>query len=260
MTERVLVVAVVLAAWVLSPVEAAVVTRDVEYQDGTAVLQGYLAYDDSQMGKRPAVLIVHEWTGIGPYVRHRAEQIAGLGYVAFAVDIYGKGIRPADVNEAAKQATLYRADRPLMRRRAQVGMDEAKKLAFVDGSRIAVMGYCFGGGVALELGRTGADLKGVVSFHGNLDTPHPQDNGAIKAKVLVFQGAEDPFEPLAKCDAFMADLRKTRVDWQVVIYSGAVHGFTNPDNGTDPSKGMAYNKEADLRSWEVMKAFFKEVF
>jgi dienelactone hydrolase len=253
-------VATVLAVWALSPAEAAMRTRDVEYREGSTVLQGYLAYDDSLTGKAPAVIIVHEWTGIGSYVKRRAEQIAGLGYVAFAADIYGKGVRPADMNEAAKQAAIYRGDRPLMRRRALAAAEEVKKLPFVDSSRIAAIGYCFGGGVALEMARAGADLKAVVSFHGNLDTPHPEDAGNIKAKVLVLQGADDPFVPLAQTDVFMTDMRKTKVDWQVVVYSGAVHGFTNPDNGTDPSKGMAYNKDADLRSWEAMKALFKEVF
>ncbi len=240
--------------------QAAVQTRTVEYKDGVTVLEGYLAYDDSIKGKMPAVLIVHEWTGIGPYVKNRAEQVAGLGYAAFAIDIYGKGIRPADANEAAKQAAIYRGDRQLMRRCALAGLEEVKKFPFVDAGRIAAMGYCFGGGVVLEMARSGADLKGVVSFHGNLDTPNPEDAKNIKAKVLVLHGADDPYVKQEQVVAFWNQMRDTKVDWQMNVYGNAVHSFTNPASGSDPSKGMAYNREADKRSWEAMKAFFKEIF
>jgi dienelactone hydrolase len=240
--------------------KAAIKTQTVEYKDGNTVLEGYLAYDETIKGKMPAVLIVHEWTGIGPYVKKRCEQIAGLGYAAFAIDIYGKGVRPADAGEAAKQAAIYRNDRQLMRMRANAGLTEVKKFSFVDANRIAAIGYCFGGGVVLEMARSGADLKGVVSFHGNLDTPHPEDAKNIKAKVLVFHGAADPHVPWEQVTAFRDEVRKTNVDWQMVIYGNAVHGFTNPEHGSDPSKGAAYNKEADMRSWEAMKAFFEEIF
>lgn len=241
-------------------VEAAVKTETIEYKDGDTVLEGYLAYDDSIKIKMPAVLIVHEWTGIGLYVKKRAEQIAGLGYAAFAIDIYGKGIRPADANEAAKQAAIYRGDRQLMRRHALAGLEEVRKFPFVDAERIAAIGYCFGGGVVLEMARSGADLKGVVSFHGNLDTPHPEDANNIKAKVLVCHGADDPYIPWEQVTAFQDEMRKAKVDWRMIIYGNAVHGFTNPENGSDPSKGAAYNKQADMRSWEAMKSFFTEIF
>ena len=149
-------------------------TKTIEYKDGDTVLEGYLAYDDAVKGKMPVVLIVHEWTGLGPYVKKRAEQIAQLGYAAFAIDIYGKGIRPDNPQDAGKQAAIYRSDRQLMRRRAIAGLEEAKKFSFVDDGRIVAIGYCFGGGVVLEMARSGADLKGAVSFHGNLDTPNLQ--------------------------------------------------------------------------------------
>jgi dienelactone hydrolase len=240
--------------------EAAIKTRMVEYNDGDTVLEGYLAYDDAIKGKMPAVLIVHEWTGLGEYVKKRAEQIAGLGYAAFAVDIYGKGVRPDSREEAAKQAGIYRRDRQLMRRRAIAGLKEVKKFSFVDGSRIAAIGYCFGGGVVLELARSGADVKGVVSFHGNLDTPNPEDAKNIKAKVLVCHGADDPHVSMEQVTAFQNEMRNAKADWEMIIYGNAVHSFTNPDSGNEPSMGAAYNKEADNRSWEAMKAFFKEIF
>ncbi len=242
--------------------EAAMKTETVEYKEGNTVLQGFLAYDDAIKEKMPAVLIVHEWTGIGPYVKKRAEQIAKLGYVAFAVDIYGKGVRPSTMEDAAKEAAIYRNDRQLMRRRAIAGLEEVKSrcIGIVDTNRIAAIGYCFGGGVALELARSGADLKGVVSFHGNLDTPNPEDNRNIKAKLLICHGADDPYVTQEQVIAFWNQMQKTKADWEMIIYGNAVHGFTNPEHGDDPSKGAAYNKEADKRSWEAMKAFFKEIF
>jgi len=238
----------------------AIKTQTVEYRDGNTVLEGYLAYDDAVKVKMPAVLIVHEWTGIGEYVKKRAEQIAVLGYVAFAVDIYGKGVRPANTDEAGKQAGIYRKDRQLMRRRAIAGLEKVMEFSFVDANRIAAMGYCFGGGVVLELARSGADLKGVVSFHGNLDTPKSEDAKNIKGKVLVCHGADDPHVSQEQVAAFQNEMRNAKVDWQMIFYGNAVHSFTNPDAGNDPSKGAAYNKEADMRSWEAMKEFFEEIF
>jgi dienelactone hydrolase len=240
--------------------QAAIHTETVEYRQGDTVLEGYLAYDSSIKGKMPGVLIVHEWTGIGPYVKRRAEEIARLGYAGFAADIYGKGVRPKDAKEAAVQAGIYRADRKLMRLRAIAGLDQLKKFKFVDPQRIAAMGYCFGGGVALELARSGADISGVVSFHGTLDTPNPQDALNIKAKVLVCHGADDPYVSPEQVAAFQNEMRSAKVDWQMNIYGNAVHSFTNPDSGSDNSKGAAYNRKADLRSWEAMRSFFKEIF
>ncbi len=237
-----------------------IITKTIEYKDGSAVLEGYLAYDDSLPSPRPGVLVVHEWTGLGDYVKGRAEQLAKLGYVAFAVDIYGRGIRPQTAEEAAAQAGIYRADRPLMRRRITAGLDWLKQNKLVDPGRIAAIGYCFGGGVVLELARSGAAVAGVVSFHGNLDTPHPEDAGNIKAKVLVLHGADDPYVGPEKVTAFENEMREAGVDWQLNMYGGAVHSFTNPASGNDPSKGAAYNAVADRRSWEAMKQFFEEIF
>ncbi|MDD5255380.1 MAG: dienelactone hydrolase family protein [Candidatus Omnitrophica bacterium] len=235
-------------------------TEAVEYMHGDVVLEGYCAYDDAVKGKQPGVLVIHEWTGINDYIKKRVEQLASLGYVAFAADIYGKGIRPKDRAQASRQAGMYRADRTLMRARAAAGLAELRKQKTVDAGRIAAIGYCFGGGTVLELARSGADIAGVVSFHGNLDTPHPEDAKQIKAKVLVLHGADDPNIPAEQISAFQDEMRNAGVNWQMVSYGNAVHSFTNPEAGDDPSKGAAYNKEADERSWKAMRTFFDEIF
>jgi dienelactone hydrolase len=241
-------------------VQAALRTEVVEYKYGDVVLEGYLAYDDAVKGKRPGVIVVHEWWGLNPYARMRTEQLAKLGYIAFAIDIYGKGVRAKDSKEAASLAGLYRADRPLMRARANAGLEVLKKHPLTDVNRIAAIGYCFGGTVVLEMARSGAELAGVVSFHGGLSTPNPSDAKNIKGKVLVLHGADDPAVPPDQVIAFQDEMRKAGVDWQMVIYGGAVHSFTNPEAGNDPSRGAAYNEKADKRSWEAMKTFFGEIF
>ena len=240
--------------------DAAVKTRVIDYKQGDTILEGYLAWDDSTTAKRPGVLVVHEWTGLGPYVKKRAKILAKLGYIAFAADIYGKGIRPNNPADAAKISGLYKGNRPLMRARVTAGFDLLKGQKLVDSQRIAAIGYCFGGTTVLELARSGADLKGVVSFHGGLSTPAPQDAKQIKAKVLVLHGADDPFVKADEVAAFQDEMSKGGVDWQFIMYGNAVHSFTNPDAGTDNSKGAAYNAKADARSWEAMKQFFTEIF
>lgn len=240
--------------------EAAVKTRIVEYKQGATVLQGYLAWDDATRAKRPGVLVVHEWTGINDHIRQRTEMLAKLGYVAFAADIYGKGVRPTSPAEAGATAGIYKNDRALMRARARAGLDELKKQKFVDTRRLAAIGFCFGGTTVLELARDGADLRGVVSFHGGLATPTPQDARNIKGKVLALHGADDPFVKADEVTAFQDEMRKGGVDWQFNIYGNAVHSFTNRAAGTDNSKGAAYNEKADKRSWAAMQAFFAEIF
>ena len=254
------VIAAILTAGAAWRAEASVVTKDVEYRDADVTLQGYLAYDDSMPGKIPGVVIVHAWKGLGSYEKMRAEQLAKLGYAAFCADIYGKGIRPADNTAAAKEAGIYRANRKLLRRRAEAALNELKKQEMVDTGRLAAIGYCFGGGTVLELARDGADIAGVVSFHGNLDTLNPADAKNIKAKVLVCHGANDPYTSAEQLQAFMKEMRDAKTDWQMDIYGNAVHGFTMPDSGGNTSAGMAYNEKADRRSWEAMKAFFDELF
>ena len=243
-----------------SAAEAAIKTRDVEYRQGDTVLEGYVAWDDAAPAKRPGILVVHEWTGINAYIRRRVEQLAGLGYVAFAADVYGKGVRPATRQAAAAEAGRYKGDRPLLRARVRAGLEELRRQPGVDAGRIAAIGYCFGGTAALELARSGADVLGVVSFHGGLDTPTPGDAKNVKARLLVLTGADDPNVPPSQVSAFEDEMRAAKVDWQLVAYSGAVHGFTNPDNGSDPSRGVAYDAAADRRSWIAMKDFFAELF
>ena len=238
----------------------AIQTRDVEYKDGDVVLQGFLAYDDSAAGRRPGVVIFHEWKGPSSYERGRAEQLAGLGYVAFVADVYGKGVRPTSAAEAGAEATKYKSNRPLMRERAKLALAEIRKQEMVDPDRVASIGYCFGGTAALELARSGADVKGVVSFHGGLDSPTPADGKNIKAKVLVLHGADDPTSPPEMIAAFQDEMRKGGVDWQFVLYSGARHAFSNPAAGNSPTGPVAYNEKADKRSWEAMKTFFAEIF
>lgn len=240
--------------------EAKIHTETVEYMQDGATLEGYLAYDDAITGKRPGVVVVHEWWGLNNFIKGRAEALANLGYVALAVDIYGKGIRAKTAEEAGKLAGIYRSDRKLLRARANAGLEVLKKYPLTDTKKIAAIGYCFGGGTVLEMARGGADISGVVSFHGNLDNPNPADTKNIRTKVLVLHGGEDPYVTPEQVKAFWDEMRKTDADWQINIYSGAVHSFTNPDSGYDKSKGVAYNETAAVRSWNAMKMFFAEIF
>jgi len=235
-------------------------TENIEYKDGSVTLEGYIAYDESFKDTRPGIIVVHEWTGINDYTKMRCEMLAKLGYFAFAADIYGKGNRPKSGEEAGKLASLYKNDRVLMRQRINLALDELKKQKLVNTDKIAAIGYCFGGTVALELARSGADIKGIVSFHGGLDTPNPADAKNIKAKILVLHGGDDPYVNAEQVSSFKKEMVDAGVDYQIFIYGGAVHSFTNPNSGNDPSKGAAYNERADKRSWEAMKTFFTEIF
>ena len=240
--------------------QAEIKSEVIEYKEGDTVLEGYLVYDDAVKGKRPGVVVVHNWLGFGGSANQRTEQLAQLGYVALAIDIYGKGVRPKNTDEAAAQATIYKSDRALMRKRAWAGLDALMNHPLVDKDRLAAMGYCFGGTVSLELARSGAPLAGVVSFHGGLSASNSEDAKNIKAKILILHGADDPFVSEAEVQAFRKEMTGANVDWQLVYYSGAVHSFTEKAAGTDNAKGAAYNASADKRSWEAMKQFFKEIF
>jgi dienelactone hydrolase len=238
---------------------AEIVTRTVEYKQGDTVLEGFLAYDGAGPARKPGVLVVHDWLGVSADTRKRAEQLAKMGYVAFAADIYGKGVRPASGKEAGPLAGKFKADRQLLRARVVAGFDELARQPNVDPNRIAAIGYCFGGTTVIELARAGASTVAVVSFHGGLDSPTPADGKNIKGKVLALHGADDPFVSAADLAAFEQEMRSNGVDWQLVKYGGAVHSFTIVGAGNDNSKGAAYNASADRRSWKAMEDLFAEV-
>jgi len=248
------------AAAIALSARAEIVSKTVEYREGDTVLEGLSVYDDSKSAKRPAVLVVHQWKGLSDYEKKRATMLAELGYNVFAVDIYGKGIRPKDPKDAAAEAAKYKENRSLLRARVQAGLKVLREHKLTDTSRIGAIGYCFGGTTVLELARSGGQVNGVVSFHGGLNTPNPADAKNIKAKVLALHGADDPFVPPKEVEAFQQEMREGGVDWELNAYGGAVHSFTDWNAGSDNSKGSAYNERADRRSWEDMKQFFAELF
>jgi len=241
-------------------VEAAVQKKTVSYRHADVELEGVLVWDDAAKGPSPGVLVLPDWMGVGPVAIEPAERLAAAGFVAFVADIYGKGVRPTSPQEAGAEAGKYRGDRPLLRARAAAGLDALRQSAGVDAQRLAAIGYCFGGGAALELARSGADLDAVVSFHGNLDTPDPGDARQVKAKVLVLHGAADPFVPPDQVAAFQKEMSAAGVDWTLTAYGGAVHSFTNPTAGSDPSKGSAYDERAARRAWAALEDLLAEAF
>lgn len=254
--KTMLTLALVLAAGLA---RAEIKTETILYKDGETTLEGHLAYDPALTGKRPAVLIVHQWKGITDGEKRRAEMLAKLGYVAFVADIYGQGVRPTTAQEAGAQAGKYKSDRKLLRQRANAGLAWLRQNDKVDAKRIAAIGYCFGGTAVLELARSGADIAGVVSFHGGLDSPTPADGKNIKCRVLALHGADDPFVAEKDLAAFEQEMRASGVDWQLNKYGGAVHSFT--DWSADGSmKGAKFDARADARSWEDMQQFFAEQF
>ncbi len=240
---------------------AAIKTETVTYQEGQVRAQSFLAYDDSATDKRPGVLIVPEWWGLNDYPKMRARMLARLGYVAMAVDVYGDGRTTADPKQAEKWAApLEAGDRAELRARINAALARLRRDPQVDPARTAAIGYCFGGATVLELARSGAALNGVVSFHGHYDTGAPARPGAVKARILVCHGADDPFTSQAQIAAFEDEMRKAGADWQFNLYGGAKHSFTNPNADSYHVAGIAYDAQADHRSWQAMKDFFKEIF
>lgn len=234
---------------------------EIEYKDGETTLEGYVARPVTRdLIKRPAVLVVHNWMGLKEYEKERARMMAELGYVAFAVDIFGKGVRPADAKEAGALAGKYKGDVALFRQRLKAAYDELLKRPDVDPTRVAIAGYCFGGTGALELARSGADIVGAASFHGGLGTKTPEEAKNIKGSLLILHGAIDPYVPAEEVAAFQKEMNEAKVDYQFVAYSGAVHSFTEKEAGDDPSKGAAYDAKADARSWKLFVSWLEEIF
>ncbi len=239
---------------------AAVVEKAVEYEAGGVTCEGFHAYDDAKAGKRPAVLIVHQWTGLTDYEKMRARMLVELGYNVFALDIYGKGVRPPGPPASAQEAGKYKGDRSLYRERLRAGLEVLLKDERTDAAKVTAIGYCFGGTGALELARSGAPVSGVVSFHGGLSSPTPEDAKNIKGEVLALHGDADPHVPQAEVADFEKEMQDAKVSYKLVRYPGVVHAFTQKMAGDDPSKGVAYDEKADKASWAEMRQFFDRLF
>jgi dienelactone hydrolase len=240
-----------------------VVGKEVVYTYDGTTMKGYLAYDASSEAKRPGVLVVHEWWGHNEYARQRARQLATLGYVALAVDMYGDGKQANHPADAGKFASEVMSNMETMQGRMLAAKNYLTSVNVCDGTRIAAIGYCFGGGVVLNAARMGMDLKGVVSFHGTLGTASPAQYGTVIAKVLVLNGADDPFVTPEQIEAFKKEMDSAAVDYTFISYPGAVHAFTNPaadSLGKLFKLPLAYNKQADVQSWDAMKKFLQEIF
>lgn len=234
-------------------------TEKIQYTDQGTTCIAHVAYDEKISGKRPAVLISHAWGGRESFEDKKAEALAELGYVGFALDVYGNGQLGTSKEENTALITPFLQDRAMLQRRLMAGMNAAQKLEKVDSSKMAAMGFCFGGLCVLDMARAGADLKGVVSFHGLLNAPETLPNPSIKAKVLVLHGHDDPMVPPEAVLTFEKEMNAARADWQLHTYGGTMHSFTNPA-ANDPAFGTVYNQEADQRSWHTMKQFFAEIF
>ncbi|SRR5579885_472768 len=235
-------------------------TETIEYNDGDVKLVGYLAYDDKKTGKRPAILVWPEAFGLGEHAKKRAERLAELGYVALACDPYGNGAQASDLPGAMKLATPLFENPDKLRKRGRSALDKLASLPQVDSSRIAAIGFCMGGTFSLELARDGAPLRGIVSFHGGLQTQRPAAAGQVKARILVCTGADDPMIPVAQVNGLAEEMTKAGANWQIISYPGTVHSFTNVDADAVGMPGIKYNKHADEHSWRAMKSFFEEIF
>lgn len=239
---------------------AEVKTRTVTYDHDGTKLKGYLAYDDAVQGKRPGVLVVHEWWGLNDYARRRAEQLAKLGYVAFAPDMYGDGKVTEHPKEASQMAAKVRENVKAWRGRAAAGLKVLKDQPQTDGKKLAAIGYCFGGSTALQLAYSGEDLAVVVTFHAALPTPTAEEAKKIKARLQVHHGAVDPFIPEEAVAKFKKALEAAGTDYVFISHGGAQHSFTVPGIDKVGVKGLRYDERADRRSWRAMRAMFDEVF
>jgi len=234
----------------------AIQTQEIEYHDGDAELAGLLSWDDARDQRRPGILVVHGGAGLDDHAKGRARRLAEFGFVAFACDMYGKGVAGNRERVMARIMEL-RSDRAKLCQRARAGMEVLASKRWVDG-RIAAVGYCFGGMTVLELARSGTELAGVVSVHGSLDTSRPAEPESVKAKILVCHGALDPHVPMTQMSAFVEEMKRAGADWQLIVYGGAMHGFTHESGPYFP--GVAYHAQADARSGAAMRSFFAELF
>lgn len=237
--------------------------KAVDYSANGVVMKGYLAYDENIKGKRPGVLVVHEWWGHNEYARKRARMLAELGYSALAVDMYGDGKQAMHPDDAGKFSSELMKNFDVAKSRFIAAMDFLKQQPTVDPERIAAIGYCFGGGIVLNMARQGVDLKGVASFHGGLTAVKPAQPGSVKAKILVLHGADDKFTTPEQIDAFRQEMKTSEADFQFISYPGAMHSFTNPEADTFAKKfnlPLAYNADADKKSWDELKGFLKKIF
>lgn len=244
-------------------VKAAVVGEELRYESNGVELKGYIAYDDALQGPRPGVLVVHEWWGHNDYVRERARMLAQLGYTALALDMYGSGKQADHPDEAGKFAGEVRGNMAEAEQRFRAALAQLRIHPTVDAHKVAAIGYCFGGGIVLEMARRGIDLDGVVSFHGTLATASPAKEGDIKARMLVLNGADDPLVPAEQVEAFQQEMAQAKVDYKLISYAGAKHAFTNPQAdqfGEKFGMPLAYNAEADKQSWAEMRQFFEALF
>jgi dienelactone hydrolase len=240
------------------PAAAAVTSRSVEYKVGDLTCHGYLAWDDAQAGKRPGVLVIHEWWGLNDFARRRADELAGLGYVAFACDMYGEGRNAEHPQDAGRMAAEVRMNVQEWRRRAAEALRVLAAQPQCDGDRVAAIGYCFGGSTALQLAYSGADLDAVVTFHAALPVPTAEEARQIKASIQVHHGAQDSFIPEETIQQFRQTLDAARVDWSLTYHGGAVHGFTVKGSEDRGMPGLKYDARADERSWEAMRELFQD--
>jgi dienelactone hydrolase len=239
---------------------AAVASTPVDYKDGDTELEGALSIPKDVHGPTPIVLIVHDWAGVKDYEAHRADQIANLGYIGFAIDVYGKGVRPKTPEECMAEARKYYGDNALLRSRVKAALDYAATIPNADMTHMAMIGYCFGGMTVLDAARSGVNALGVVSFHGGLKTSTPAKKGEVKAKVLVLHGDADTAAPMTDVEALKKEMADAGVDCRVVIYHGAKHAFTVPGSDRAGVPGVGYDAKADKGSWEEMRKFLKEIF
>ncbi len=235
-----------------TPAAAELRTQTVDYQHGDTTLEGYLAYDEAIIGKRPGVVLLHRRDGMTDLTRKNTEMVAKLGYVVFAPDIFGKTVRPKDVKEMIEQSAIYNKDRSLMRARARAGFDVLRQNPMVDPARLAVIGYCFGGAVAVELAEVAAPVLGTIAIHGSFRDHAPEAANNIKGRFLILHGAEDTIAPLEEVNKLIKDFRAAKVAWQMELYGGAEHGFSTPKNAAE--------ERANTLSQAATVRFLSEIF